>query len=72
MWGIRRCPVCNAGSHALDRLKRKFWMRLLPGSKHLRCQECQTVFVSIGQSSKVLKQGKLKESLHKIDVNDPA
>ena len=33
--------VLSAGGGLGERLRRKFWMRLVPGSKHYQCDCCQ-------------------------------
>lgn len=32
------CQECNLAS--LDRIPRRFWMRLLPGLRHYHCRQC--------------------------------
>ena len=38
-----RCPRC--GFDHLSRRRRSLWMRLLPGSRKLRCDRCYTEFL---------------------------
>jgi ssDNA-binding Zn-finger/Zn-ribbon topoisomerase 1 len=39
------CPVCGKGG--LKRRRRKFWMRLIPGSKHYLCNWCPARYLVI-------------------------
>jgi hypothetical protein len=37
--------ACNCGQSFWERVRRKFWMRLLPGSKYYRCKHCEKKFL---------------------------
>ena len=39
------CPICGEGF--LERRRRSFWMRLLPGSKHYLCNCCTARYLTI-------------------------
>ena len=39
------CPKC--GSELADRSRRKWWMRLIPGSRRYRCEECSTRYLVV-------------------------
>jgi hypothetical protein len=41
------CPECLEGK--VCRLRRKYWMRMLPHSELYRCEACQTRFLSMGR-----------------------
>jgi len=43
-WGTK-CPDCK--SHVRTRIHRKFWMRLVPWSKHYLCAQCRCEYLSI-------------------------
>jgi transposase-like protein len=40
----RDCPNCKK---TLTRIRRKPWMRRLPGSKHYKCRECGYAYLLI-------------------------
>lgn len=40
-----KCPGCKLND--LWRIKRRWWMRLIPGSRHLNCGSCGETFVYI-------------------------
>ena len=47
------CPICGKGF--LDRHRRKFWMRLIPGSKHYLCDCCRAHYLNVfGRPIKLL------------------
>ncbi len=37
------CPECK--SQQFYRVKRPWWMRLLPGSRRYQCADCKTLFL---------------------------
>ena len=41
----RKCPQCQDVRH--ERIHRKWWMRLMPGTKHYRCDRCRSKFMII-------------------------
>jgi DNA-directed RNA polymerase subunit M/transcription elongation factor TFIIS len=41
------CPECLEGK--VCRLRRRYWMRMLPHSKLYRCEACQTRFLTMGR-----------------------
>ena len=41
------CPECQKGK--IERLRRKYWMRMVPQSKLYRCDACQTRFLTVGR-----------------------
>ena len=40
-----KCPQCQDLKH--ERIQRKWWMRLIPGTKRYRCNKCNTKFMII-------------------------
>ena len=42
-----RCPVCESPLSESHRIRRKFWMRLLPRTCYYRCNECYSKFVTV-------------------------
>ena len=49
------CPLCGQG--VLVRRRRKFWMRLIPGSKHYQCDWCPARYLTVyGRSITLLPQ----------------
>ena len=45
IFGSYACPKC--GSSKVWRERRNIWMRLIPGSRHLRCTDCGRLFVAL-------------------------
>ena len=41
----KSCPQCR--NIARHRIRRSFWMRLLPGSRHYLCENCEGKFLSV-------------------------
>ena len=41
----KQCPKCTDVKH--ERINRKWWMRLIPGTKYYRCDRCRSKFVII-------------------------
>lgn len=41
----KKCPECGATEY--ERIYRKWWMRLIPGTKHYRCYRCRSKFLII-------------------------
>ena len=41
----RTCPKCRDIWY--DRIYRKYWMRLIPGTKHYYCNRCRYKFMTI-------------------------
>jgi hypothetical protein len=41
----KSCPQCR--NIARHRIRRSFWMRLLPGSRHYLCENCEAKFMSV-------------------------
>jgi len=41
----RKCPKCQDVWY--QRIYRKWWMRLMPGTKYYRCNRCRSKFVII-------------------------
>jgi len=41
----KKCPKCTDFKH--ERISRKWWMRLIPGTKYYRCDKCRSKFVII-------------------------
>ena len=51
------CPLCGKGF--IERRRRKFWMRLVPGSKYYLCDWCPARYLTVyGQSIRLLPQDK--------------
>jgi len=50
------CPRCDR--KALVRVRRHRWMRLLPGSSHYRCLECQARFLMVWRLEIKIPSGK--------------
>ncbi len=42
---IKPCPRCGVIDYY--RIKRKWWMRLIPHSKNYKCQRCDCEFIKI-------------------------
>ena len=40
-----KCPLCKLTD--LWRIKRRWWIRMIPGSRHLECKSCGIKFVYI-------------------------
>jgi hypothetical protein len=50
------CPFCGDG--VLQRRRRNFWMRLVPGSKHYVCNMCREHYLLVyGRRMRLLPQG---------------
>jgi len=41
----RKCPRCQDFKH--ERIHRKWWMRLIPGTKYYSCNRCRSKFMII-------------------------
>ena len=62
------CPRCKQGELSRRR-HRKFWMRLIPGSKHVECGNCAARFLSIFGGIMILPLIRLKEA-QSVSQND--
>jgi len=47
---LKKCPKCRIGIW-YDRIYRKYWMRLIPGTKHYYCNRCKSRFIIIFRRS---------------------
>jgi len=56
----KSCQECDLAS--LDRIPRRFWMRLLPGLRHYHCTQCQ---------ANVLAPKKAVESRRWVGISAP-
>ncbi len=41
----KKCPKCQGDWH--ERIHRKWWMHLIPGTKYYRCNKCRSKFMII-------------------------
>lgn len=39
----KECPTC--GEVSFYRIRREWWMRILPGTRHYHCLECREKFI---------------------------
>ncbi|MBN1465566.1 hypothetical protein JXA02_07385 [candidate division KSB1 bacterium] len=49
-----RCPEC--ANSRLVRLHRKWWMRLIPGTRYYRCSSCDLVIIVLLSSCAIAKE----------------
>ncbi len=54
----KRCPYCK--SEAFDRVRRKFWMRMIPKTKYYDCQKCFRKFMALFGISDVFERRKYR------------
>jgi len=54
---VKRCPKC--GGQNIHRIKRKLWMRFIPGSARYYCSDCEHKFLLLShEKSKKKSKGK--------------